>query len=486
MWLFLREQNLVIWILIILLAVITSIRVVLDTRSPTKTAAYLLLITLLPVGGPLLYFLVGINYRKRKIYDKKLISNEVLFQKVKDGFLSDTRELKEAYKSLLQPYNHLIDLLLGESLSPLSTNKVTLLVNGEQKFPALCEALENARDFIHLEYFIFEDDEIGNKVKDILIRKAQKGVAVRFIFDDFGSHDLWEDMVNELRENGVQVFPFYRILFPIFANRINYRDHRKVVIIDGKVGFVGGINIAQRYLNDRSEKLYWRDTHVKIEGEAVLTLQYHFLSNWNFCSGENLGYEPQFFPKEQNVNKGDDLIQIVTSGPDYPHPSIMLTFFTAIMLAKKTVYITSPYFIPNESIFNAIKKAALSGLDVRLLLPGISDTKLVNAASRFYFPELLQCGVKIYLYQKGFIHAKSMIIDDGLSIIGTTNMDLRSFELNFEIDAVIYSERFNREATEIFMEDLNNSKMITLEEWSKRSWLRSLINGLARIVAPLL
>lgn len=486
MWLFLREQSLIIWILIIALAVVTSVRVILDTRSPTKTAAYLLLIVLLPIGGPILYFLVGINYRKRKIYNKKLISNEALFEQVRARILSNTLTLQQQYSEVLNPCGELIELLVGESLTPLSSNRVTLLVNGEEKYPALYEALENARQYIHMEYFIFEDDSVGNKVKDILIRKAKEGVAVRVIFDDFGSHDLWENIVDELRENGVQIHPFYRIMFPIFANRLNYRDHRKVVIVDGKTGFIGGINISHRYLNDDPGKMYWRDTHIKIEGGAVLTLQYHFLNNWNFSSGEKLGYEPKFFPPDDAIEKGEDLVQIVTSGPDYPRPSSMFTYFTAIMMAKRSVYITSPYFIPNESILNAIKKAALSGRDVRLLLPGISDTKLVNAASRFYFHELLLCGVKIYLYKKGFIHAKSMTIDDTVSIIGTTNMDLRSFELNFEIDAVIYSKSFNRQVTAVFLDDLKDSEIVSLEEWEQRNMIKVFIEGLARIFAPLL
>lgn len=486
MWLFLREQSIIIWALIIALAVVTSIRVILDTRSPTKTAAYLLLIVLLPIGGPIFYLLVGINYRKRRIYSKKLISNEALFQQVRTRILSNTLALQQQYRELLNPYGDLIELLIGESLTPLSSNKITLLINGEEKYPALYEALENARQYIHMEYFIFEDDAVGNKVKDILIRKAKEGVAVRVIFDDFGSHELWDNIVDELRENGVQIHPFYRIMFPIFANRLNYRDHRKVVIIDGKTGFIGGINISHRYLNDDPEKMYWRDTHIKIEGGAVLTLQYHFLSNWNFCSGEKLGYEQQFFPTDGEIETGDDLVQIVTSGPDYPRPSSMMAYFTAIMMAQKSVYITSPYFIPNESIYNAIRKAALSGRDVRLLLPGISDTKLVNAASRFYFLELLQCGVKIYLYQKGFIHAKSMTIDDTVSFIGTTNMDLRSFELNFEIDAVIYSKSFNKKLTEVFLEDLKDSEMVTMEKWKQRNMVQVFIDALARIFAPLL
>lgn len=486
MWLFFREQGIIVWIIAILFGLITAIIVVLDTRSPTKTAAYLLLILLLPFGGPLLYFLVGINYRKRKIYTKKLISNEALFQQVKNRIMDETAELKQACASFLDPYSELIDLHLGESLAPLSTNKVTLLTNGEEKFPVLYEALEKAVKFIHMEYYIFEDDEIGNEVKNILIRKAQQGVSVRIIFDDYGSHGLWKKIVDELRSHNVQIYPFFRVRFPLFANRLNFRDHRKVVIIDGTTGFIGGMNISQRYVNNANSKLYWRDTHTKIEGNAVLTLQYHFLSNWNFCSEENLGFEPMYFPEVNSRPKGSDLIQIITSGPDYPRASIMLSYFTAIMMARKSVYITSPYFIPNESIVNAIKKAALSGKDVRILLPGLSDTPLVNAAARFYILDLLYCGVKIYFYQKGFIHAKTMVVDDGLSIVGTANMDLRSFDLNFEINAVIYSKQVTQQLTQTFMEDLENSEIIKLEEWLKRGKVRLVLDGMARILAPLL
>jgi cardiolipin synthase len=488
MWVFFRDQGLILWIFIVLLAIFTAIRVIIDTRSATKTAAYLLLIVLLPIGGPILYFLVGVNYRKRRIYNKKLISNEKLFEEIKTSIVSNTLRLENKHHKFLAPYEDLVELIVRESVSPLTTNRVTLLNNGEQKFPALFEALENARQHIHLEYFIFDDDEIGNKVKDILIRKAKEGVAVRLIFDDFGSHKLWRNIVDELEQNGVQVFPFYRIWSMLLANRLNYRDHRKIVVIDGKIGFIGGINISSRYLNNHHspKKLYWRDTHIKIEGTAVFTLQYHFLGNWNFCSGDNLGLHREFFPEHVPSENGSDMVQIVASGPDYPRPSVMLTYFTAIMLAKNCVYITSPYFIPNESILNAIKKAALSGRDVRLLLPGISDTKLVNAASRFYFLDLLYSGVKIYLYQKGFVHAKTMVVDNGLAIVGTTNMDLRSFELNFEIDAVVYSERINTEMKESFLRDLESSEQVTLEEWKKHSKLNMLVYALARIFAPLL
>lgn len=486
MWIFLKDQGLVIWLAVIALGVIASIRVVLETRSPTKTAAYLLLIVLFPIGGPALYFLVGVNYRKRRIYSKKLIRNANLFTQVRDTIQKDSQQVREKYPELSQKNDDLIDLLLGESLSPLSENNVTVLLNGEEKFPSLLDAIANATKFVHLEYYIFDEDKTGHTVKDLLIQKAREGVKVRIIFDDFGSHGLWNSFVDDFRENGVEIFPFYRIHFVFLANRINYRDHRKVAIIDGVTGFIGGMNIADRYVNGIVDNKYWRDTHVKIEGRAVLTLQYHFLSNWNFCSGQSLGLSPDLFPDVPPAPGHTDLVQIVTGGPDYPRSSIMLSYFTAIMMAKKRVYITTPYFIPNETMMNAIKQAAFSGRDVRVLIPERSDSAFVDAASRFYFLDLLESGVKIYLYTKGLIHAKTMVVDDSLSIVGTANMDLRSFELNFEINAHIYSEKVNARMTEIFFEDLANSKMIKLEEWGKRNRVRVFLEGLARILAPLL
>ncbi|HEX5172441.1 MAG TPA: cardiolipin synthase [Cyclobacteriaceae bacterium] len=486
MWLFLKNESIILWIVVILISLLTAVRVILDTRSPSKTAAYLLLIILFPVVGAMLYFLVGVNYRKRKIYNKKLTRNEQLFRQVQNRIKQDAILLKRKYKELTSNNEELIDLLLGESLSHLTQNKVTVLINGEQKFPSVFDAIEAATQFIHLEYYIFEEDDIGTRLKDLLIKKAHEGVAVRIIFDDFGSHDLWDDFVDEFRDNGVEIYPFFRVHFIFLANRLNYRDHRKVLIIDGKVGFIGGINIADRYINGKVDGTHWRDTHIKIEGNAVLTLQYHFLSNWNFCSGQELGLNHQLFPENIADENDTDLVQIITSGPDYPRPSIMLSYFTAITMARKLVYISTPYFIPNESIVNAIKKAAFSGKDVRLLIPKASDSYFVDSASRFYFQDMLESGVRVYLYDKGVIHAKTLVVDDNLSMVGTANMDLRSFELNFEINAAIYSERVNHEVKQQFFKDLESSTLITLEEWNKRSLLKTFLAALARIMAPLL
>ena len=385
---------------IILLSIFTIVRIIIDTNNSSKTMAYILLVFLFPIGGSIIYFAFGVNYRRRKMFSKKVFSNEQLYESILE------RLSEESDNTLLNGHDNisgnedLIKVLLKDSKADLSFNKVKLLINGEQKFEEVLKALESAQQFIHIEYYIFDDDVIGNKIIDILKRKADEGISVRFIYDDFGSHGLNSSTIAAMREVGIQVFPFYEVKFYLLANRLNYRNHRKIIIVDGWIGFTGGINVSDKYVNNgHPEKLYWRDTHVKIEGPAVNSLQYHFIANWNFCTDETLDINRTYFPNLFEKKEGyEDLVQIVAGGPDYPSSSIMLSFFTAIVTAKEKVYITSPYFIPNESIYDALKKAALSGKDVRLLLPGISDSKVVNAAAHSYIKDLLECGVRIFFY----------------------------------------------------------------------------------------
>lgn len=485
---FLKHYPTISLVFIILLSVFTIVRIIMDTNNSAKTMAYILLVFLFPIGGAIIYFAFGVNYRRRKLFSKKIILNEDLFTKIEDRLSEASLEaLNEGHENI-KGNEDLIRLLLKDSKAPLSYNKVKLLINGEEKFAAVLKALESAEFFIHMEYYIFDDDEIGNKIINLLKTKAQQGVTVRFIYDDFGSHGLADDTIATMKEAGIQVFPFFEVKFYLLANRINYRDHRKIIIVDGLVGFTGGINVSDRYINNGdTERLYWRDTHVMIEGPAVNSLQYHFIANWNFCTDETLEINRMFFPNifEKKENH-EDLVQIVAGGPDYPTSGIMLSFFTAIVNAKERVYITSPYFVPNESIYDALKKAALSGKDTRLLLPGVSDSRIVNAAARSYFKDLLACGVRIFLYQKGFIHAKTMVIDENLSMVGSANMDARSFDLNFEINAVVYSKEICKELSEAYLNDINYSVELTAKEWEKRAWWRELFDDIARLLSPLL
>ncbi len=475
-------------IVYVIVLILVCLRIIFETRSSSKTLAYLLLAIFIPVAGILFYFVFGVNYRKRIIYTKKLVHDEAQLKELNKKTVSlSARNLK---KNALEIGNgqSLVSLLMNDSLSPLTSgNAVKLLINGEEKFPEVIRALEGARHHIHLEYYIIDDDIIGNTIKDVLIRKAREGVEVRVIYDDFGSRSIRKKLVKELRAGGVEAWPFNRVRLLFFANRINYRNHRKIIIIDGDFGFVGGMNIADRYINDHGKtgRLYWRDTHVRIDGPGIMFLQHLFLSDWNFCSGQQMQHEKAYFHAVPLKNYNTS-VQIAASGPDSPASTIKLSFLKAINLAHKEILISSPYLIPGGSIMDALKVASLGGVSVKILVPGITDSKLVDAAAWSNYGELLISGVEIYTYQKGFIHSKMMLVDDVISIIGTANMDHRSFDLNFEVNAIIYSSEFGEEMKKAFQNDLKNSRRLLYEEWITRPIYIRLLERMARLFSPLL
>lgn len=384
----------------------------------------------------------------------------------------------------------LIEYIRRSSGSPLTANnKVKLLINGEEKFPQVLRALENAVSHIHIEYYIYENDITGNQIAEVLIKKAKEGVQVRFMYDDFGSHSLGKPFIQKLKDAGVQTAPFYKIKWYALANRINYRNHRKIIIIDGKTSFVGGINMSDKYRNDLNEEnhLFWRDTHLMIEGQASAYLQYLFICDWNFCSTDEIQYHTEYFPEYiQSNNIENDVVQIAASGPDSEQPVIFYSLLEAISSAKKKIYITSPYFIPGESLMDALIIAIQSGLDVKIIIPGISDSKMVNAAASAYYTELLAYGAKIYKYNKGFVHAKTMVIDDDLAIIGSANMDYRSFDLNFEVNAMIYSKDVAQKLTKAFDDDLLVSEQIISKNWLARPKHIHLWEKIVRLLSPFL
>lgn len=485
------------WIVIldiayVILVVLVCLRVIYDTTSTNKTLAYLLLVIFIPVLGMLFYFSFGINYRKRRVYTKKLIQDDELRKELINEVISQTEANLKDNRHAIGDAESLVNLLLKDSLSPLATgNKLKVLTNGEEKFPDVFQALNNARHHIHLEYYIYEDDVVGNQVKEILIRKASEGVKVRLIYDAFGSRSIRKKFLRELSDSGVEAYPFNRIRFVPLANRLNYRNHRKIIVVDGCCGFLGGINISDRYINDerinrkKGYKLFWRDTHLRIDGPGVQYLQYLFFCDWNFCAKQKLEPGPVYFDDRKHP-VGNETVQIAASGPDSPTSTIMWSLFKAINLAKKEILITTPYFIPGETILNALKVASLGGVSVKILAPGISDSKLVNAAAWSYFDDLLRAGVEIFLYRKGFIHVKTMVVDDNISIVGTANMDYRSFDLNFEVNAVIYGEKVAAELRTTFMEDLVDAEKIDPEVWRKRPLFKQLPERIARLLSPLL
>jgi cardiolipin synthase len=482
------------WLLLSEIAYITiialvALKVIYDTKTTTKTLAYLLVIFFLPVVGIILYFSFGINYRKNKMYSKKLIQNEELSKKIDSSLRFYSDQAFEKGNPVLNHHAALAHMLFQETGSPITyNNQIQLLTNGEEKFPEVLAAIEAAQKTIHLEYYIYEDDEMGRKIENLLIQKVKEGVEVRFIYDDFGSSSIRKKMVRRLRAAGVKVYPFLKIRLLFLANRLNYRNHRKIIIIDSTVAFTGGINVSDKYINNDQSGNYWRDTHLKITGTGVSYLQYIFLCDWIFCSQETMEITTDYFPTNDFSKQGygQQMIQIAASGPDSQNPVILYTIKQAIYAAKKQICITSPYFIPGDGLLDAIKIAALSGLDVKLLVPDRSDSIFVNAAACSYYSELLESGVEIYRYQKGFIHAKTLFVDEELAIIGTANMDYRSFELNFEVNTVIYDKPFTMQLAEKFREDLRHAYQIDPEKWNRRGRLVELFEQLARLLSPLL
>lgn len=459
-------------------------RILLENKNPLKTQSYLLLMVLLPVIGMLIYLFFGVNYRKQKLYSRKGFTDQKIIQrwiKDYDNLLNQSTEDVQEY---LNEKAKLPFLFWRNNFSSMSSNNlVKIFRNGEQKFPVLLKALRSAKHHIHIEYYIFDEDEIGQQVMDILIERAKVGVEVRMIVDALGSN-IHHKSIKKLKTNGVAFHEYHPVYFSSLANRVNYRDHRKIVVIDGVIGFVGGINIADRYINKGKSDLYWRDTHCKIEGEAVYSLQVLFILNWYFVSKSLIQPGMDYFPIMQK--RGEVLTSIISSDPDSDNPNLMEGYFSMINTAREEILIITPYFIPNESVLTALKTCAKGGVKVKLLMPADPDSLFVHSASLTYMGELLRNDIEVYMYNKGMIHAKVMIIDEELSTIGTANMDYRSFDNNAEVNAVFFDQDIAKELKEQYLEDLDNASRLDYLAWKKRPLRIKLIGSIGRLVAPLL
>ena len=423
------------------------------------------------------------------MYSKKLFQDEDISEKLKLTVYKYSKQIFYDNDASLLKNKELAYMLVKDTNSPLTgNNSVKLLVNGENKFPEVLLALQLAKKHIHIEYYIYEDDQIGRAIEEILIQKVRQGVSVRFIYDDFGSHSIRKEMVHRLKENGVEIFPFLKVYFIAFANRLNYRNHRKIIVVDGRIAFVGGINVSDKYINEPGDKkLFWRDTHLRIEGPGVHYLQYLFLCDWNFCANAKLLPDENLFPRLiDKLSAENKIVQIAASGPDSRTPTILYSIIKAINLATKEILITSPYFIPGESLLDVLIIASLSGVSVKILVPGISDSFLVNYAARSYYNELLKAGVEIYQYNKGFVHAKTFVADRSVAMVGTANMDFRSFDLNFEVNAIVYDNEIASQLSDIFFEDILDAEKLDAEAWNNRPGIKRLLEKTARLLSPLL
>jgi cardiolipin synthase len=471
-------------ILYFLTVVTIAILIILENRNPVKTISWILVLVLLPFAGIVIYLFFGQEYRKTKMFSRKGLKD---LEKLRNLTLEQLDNLPKNHNLLgekLYEKRRLINLMLTNSNAILtSDNEVKVLLNGDQTFPEIFEAMENARHHIHLEYYIIENDKIGNRLRETLIRKAKEGVEVRLIFDDVGSWELNKKFIRSMSDAGVQVDCFMKVRFPMLTSRVNYRNHRKILVVDGETAFVGGLNFADRYLEGIPEIGAWRDTHLKVKGGAATALQIIFMADWYFVSKEVLRGDNYFRPFVPGIGK---LVQMTASGPDSDWESISQAYFMAIASANEYVYISTPYLMPTSDIVTALKTAALGGVDVRIIVPGLSDAITPKWGTNSYIEELLEAGIKIYFYKAGFTHSKVIVVDDVFSSVGTANLDFRSLETNFEVNAMIYDPEIAQTLAAQFLNDQSKSEQVFLEKWTKRPRLNKIKESFARLLSPML
>jgi len=453
--------------------------ILLENRAPAKAVGWLCILLFLPALGFVLYVIFG-RKTQGHIFRNETIPNNKL---VKTG-QQKTKHIDHKLPQDADPHHKLVNLLLNSGFSPRTLhNHIEILQNGGEKFQALFKALEGACDHIHLSYYILKDDEVGGDILKILARKVTEGVEVRVLLDGMGSHSVAGGFIHKMREAGIRAEWFFPLRFPFVTSRLNLRYHRKIVVVDGSTGFIGGLNIGDEYLSRDPKLGFWRDTHFKLKGEAVHTIQSIFLNDWYFVTRQEIKGD-RYYPPSQIHQLLP--VQIVGSGPGSNSATILQGFFNAITMAEHNVSIETPYFIPDESLIMALKTAALSGLEVRVIVQGTPEHKLEYLAMHSYFEDLLQAGVKIYKYKKGTLHAKILFIDHQLAIVGSSNIDLRSLFLDFEICAFVYDQVLVEQLKLDFEQDITDSIKLELITFQTRPVYDRFKESLARLFSPLL
>lgn len=450
--------------------------VVSENRNPVKSLAWVTILILLPIVGIILYLFFGRSLKSVRMISRKnrrrLRGGERMLPiKARDLDLSQESEL------LVQQINRLSENHF------FTFDDIDIFTSGREKFEALKADLRAAERFIHLQYYIFENDRIGNEIAAILRDKAQHGVKVRVIYDHVGSFHFDMSIFKKMRKAGVEAYPFLKVTFPEVANRINWRNHRKVTVIDGKVGYIGGMNIADRYVTGTKDSPPWRDTHFRLTGNAVAALEYCFAVDWNFMRRELL---TEHIPLSNHPKPFSTGMQLVASGPTGMWSNVQMVFIKALALAKRRVWIQTPYFLPSDSLLKTLQAAALAGVDVRIMIPRKTDSFLLRFASYSYIKECLLAGIKIYFYEPSMLHAKGIIIDDEIVTVGSTNFDFRSFEHNFECNIMVYDQAFNERMSQVFADDQHQCTRIILSHWKRRSVFQKAFESILRLMAPIL
>ena len=456
-------------------AISIVISLLLHGAKPSKTLSWLLAIFTIPIGGILLYLILGRNRRKNKLLK---IKKKTFFDLPKPTLLH--------VASLEGKYRKLMNLVYRNSnFPPTTNNRLQLLKDGRSTFESIFSALEEAKSQIHLQYYIFEEGELADRLLTLFEKKLAAGILVRMIFDGIGSFSLSKSYLKKLSEIGVEAYPFLPFKFGRFFSSLNYRNHRKIIVIDGNVAFTGGINISDKYLKGDVELGHWHDMHLRLEGPAACHLDYIFAMDW-FLVSQKIISPAAIEDHDVLKNQKGKLVQISAGGPDDDFPALEQTYFTIINKAKKYLYITNPYIIPGPAILQALQTCALSGVDIRVMISEKGDSRIVSWSVRSYFEALLKSGVRIYLFPDGFLHSKIMVSDDAVSTIGTANLDDRSFEQNYEVNAIVYDKDFAEVLKQDFLKDAHISRLLSYHEFLERPWSEKLKEGFGKLFSPLL
>lgn len=449
--------------------------IITENRNPLKTIPWVIVLLLMPGIGLLFYFFFGQDNRKQRIISRRTYKR-IMKRPQERKLPQDRCAVPSAYKPLATLLSN------SNQSSLLYGSDITVYTNGVDKFNDLLTEIRLAKHHIHLQYYIFCDDEIGNQVKEALLAKAQSGVEVRVLYDDVGCWNVKDMFFKEMKNAGIEIYAFLKVAFPVFTSKVNYRNHRKIVVIDGKVGFMGGMNIADRYTKGTSWG-NWRDSHFKIVGKGVHGLQSAFLIDWYVVSRKLLNNKRYYPPVEIH---SDSIMQIATSGPVGQWRTLLQAAIFIIANAKRYIFIQTPYFLPTEGLNQALQTAALGGVDVRLMLPKRSDTRSANMATHSFIDEMIKAGVKVYFYKPGFLHSKLVVTDDALTCFGSANMDFRSFEHNFEINAFVYQAEFAQQMKRIFLHDMHSCERLIPSRWLKRPRKQRIAESFMRLFSPLL
>lgn len=473
--------------LVILNSILAIMIVFFQRKEPKSAWAWLLILYFIPVIGFVFYLLAGTDMNKKRMFRTKEVED-----RISEAIREQENSLKSSSLENESPeitgFSDLVYYNLDSMGAVLTDdNKLKVYTDGNEKFDALLEDLKRAEQSIHIQYYIIRDDVLFERIKEVLVQKAAAGVEVRLLFDAMGCRKIKHSYWKKLQEAGIMTAEFFPAFLRRLHLRMNYRNHRKIVVIDGKVGYVGGFNIGKEYIGMDARFGYWRDTHLRLEGSAVLSLQLRFLLDWNYAAKENLLRDGRYVtPTAYEAREDDCAVQIIYSGPDTRLQNVHNNYLRLISKAEKRIYIQTPYFIPDEAILNALIVAVHSGIEVNVMIPCKPDHPFVYWATYSYIGDLVAAGANCYTYQNGFLHAKGVMVDGKAMCYGTANMDIRSFQLNFEVNAVIYSEREVAKMEAIFQEDLRHCRQVTKDIYARRRLTVRIKEQFCRLLSPVL